>query len=162
VADHHAPAWASQQDKPITSRQAWVGTLAKTSRAKLQGAWEALGDPPAYRLLRGETGLVMLRGRIGGTGSPFNLGEMTMSRAVVQLQGQDDALIGFGYVAGRDVRQAELVALFDAMLQDPKRQDALLRTVVWPLAREHETAKAARAARVAASKVEFFTLVRGE
>jgi alpha-D-ribose 1-methylphosphonate 5-triphosphate synthase subunit PhnG len=139
--------------------------LAKAPAARLEAAWDALADKPAHRLLRrGETGLVMVRGRIGGTGAPFNLGEMTMTRAAVQLLDTSGAVThtGFGHVAGRSARRAELVALFDAMLQDPARQETILARVIEPLVAEQLAAKAARTAKVMASKVDFFTMVRGE
>lgn len=154
-----------QQDRARTARQAWLAVLAKAPLAELESAWEALAEKPAYRRLRpGETGLVMLRGRIGGTGQPFNLGEMTMTRAAVQLldAAGEVSHAGFGHVAGRSARRAELVALFDAMLQDPARHAALAAEVVAPLAKRQRVATAARAAKVAASKVDFFTMVRGE
>ncbi len=115
-------------------------------------------------LRRAESGLVMLRGRIGGTGRPFNVGEMTMTRAAVQLldAAGEASQTGFGHVAGRSARKAELVALFDAMLQDPARHGAIATAVVMPLAAEQQAAKAAQAAKVLATKVDFFTMVRGE
>jgi alpha-D-ribose 1-methylphosphonate 5-triphosphate synthase subunit PhnG len=139
--------------------------LAKAPSAQLEAAWNALADKPAHRALRrAETGLVMVRGRIGGTGQPFNFGEMTMTRAAVQLLDSAGAVshTGFGHVAGRSARRAELVALFDALLQDPARHDALAATVIAPLAAQQEAANAVRAAKVGASKVDFFTMVRGE
>lgn len=147
------------------ARQAWLAVLAKASLAELEGAWDALAEKPAYRRLRpGETGLVMLRGRIGGTGQPFNLGEMTMTRAAVQLldAAGEVSHAGFGHVAGRSARRAELVALFDALLQNPARHAAVAGDVVAPLAARQQVAKAARGAKVMASKVDFFTMVRGE
>jgi alpha-D-ribose 1-methylphosphonate 5-triphosphate synthase subunit PhnG len=160
----HASA-VSEQQSDVSTRQHWLAVLAKAPVARLEASWNALDDRPRYRSLRrAETGLVMVRGRIGGTGQPFNVGEMTMTRAAVQLLGPDGEVrhTGFGHVAGRSARRAELVALFDAMLQDPARHDALLDRVIAPLAAEQETAKAAQAAKVMASKVDFFTMVRGE
>lgn len=148
-----------------TRRQHWLAVLAKAPLARLEAAWGALADKPRYRLLRpGETGLVMLRGRIGGTGQPFNLGEMTMTRAAVQLLDVAGNVMwtGFGHVAGRSPRRAALVALFDAMLQDPVRHDALAAEVIAPFEAAQDAARAAQAAKVAASKVDFFTMVRGE
>jgi alpha-D-ribose 1-methylphosphonate 5-triphosphate synthase subunit PhnG len=155
----------SQSQPEVEGRQAWLAVLAKASLADLEAAWDALDDKPAFRRLRpSETGLVMLRGRIGGTGQPFNAGEMTMTRAAVQLLDAAGAVshAGFGYVAGRSARRAELVALFDAMLQDPARHDVVGGTIVAPLAAQQRVAKAARSAKVMASKVDFFTMVRGE
>jgi alpha-D-ribose 1-methylphosphonate 5-triphosphate synthase subunit PhnG len=155
----------SEQQSEVTARQRWLAVLAKAPVARLEAAWDELDDKPRYRPLRHpETGLVMVRGRIGGTGQPFNFGEMTMTRAAVQLLDAAGAVghTGFGHVAGRSARRAELVALFDAMLQDPARRDVIADRVVEPLAAEQEEAKAARAAKVMASKVDFFTMVRGE
>ena len=159
------PDTIPQQDRQTTARQAWLAVLAKATLAELESAWNALAEKPAYRRLRpGETGLVMLRGRIGGNGQPFNLGEMTMTRAAVQLLDAAGRVshAGFGHVAGRSARRAELVALFDALLQDPARYAALAAEVVAPLAARQQAAKAARTAKIMASKVDFFTMVRGE
>ncbi len=60
---------------------------------------------PAHEDLREpENGLVMVRGRIGGDGAPFNLGEATVSRAAVRLATGE---VGFGYALGRDRRKAQ-------------------------------------------------------
>jgi alpha-D-ribose 1-methylphosphonate 5-triphosphate synthase subunit PhnG len=156
---------ASQSQSGQEGRQAWLAVLAKASLAELEAAWDALDEKPAFRRLRpSESGLVMLRGRIGGIGQPFNVGEMTMTRAAVQLLDAAGAVshAGFGYVAGRSARRAELVALFDAMLQDPARHDAVTGTAVAPMAAQQRAAKAAFSAKIMASKVDFFTMVRGE
>jgi alpha-D-ribose 1-methylphosphonate 5-triphosphate synthase subunit PhnG len=154
---------AEATEDPIVARQRWSAVLAKAPLAALEEAWAGLPDKPTYRLLRPtETGLALVRGRIGGTGQPFNLGEMTMTRAAVQLHpSEGDALTGFGHVAGREARRAELVAVFDALLQMPERHEAIAGHIVAPLAARQHAAKAAAASKVAASKVEFFTVVRG-
>src|SRR5919109_46754 len=116
-------------------------------------------EQPALTLLRQpETGLVMARGRAGGTGQRFNLGEITVTRCAVQSA---DGHVGHGYVAGRDKRKAELVASFDALLQAPARRAALLSQVIEPLAAAQAAARATTARKAAATRVEFFTLVRG-
>jgi alpha-D-ribose 1-methylphosphonate 5-triphosphate synthase subunit PhnG len=156
---------APTQQASHAARQHWLAILAGASAGQLETAWQGLTDKPAYRALRApETGLIMLRGRVGGTGQPFNVGEMTMTRAAVQLLGSAGEVThtGFGYVAGRSARRAELVALFDALLQDPARHDAITAAVVEPLAVRQQAAKARQSAKVAASKVDFFTMVRGE
>ncbi len=77
-------------------------------------------------VLRGpEAGLVMVRGRTGGGGAPFNLGEMTTTRCTVRT---DAGFVGHAYVAGRDERLAEVAALADALLQDPERQAGIAAT----------------------------------
>ncbi len=156
-----APADEATQE----ARRGWYAVLAKASLAELDAVWDALAEKPDYRTLRhSETGLVMVRGRIGGTGAAFNLGEMTMTRAAIQVidAAGNVTYTGFGYVAGRAKRHAQLVALFDALLQDPVRHGALAASVVVPLAERQAAMKAVRAAAVMASKVDFFTMVRGE
>ncbi len=70
---------------------------------------------PSHDDLReAEHGLVMVRGRIGGDGAPFNLGEATVSRAAVRLASGE---LGFGYTLGRDREKARMIALCDALVQ---------------------------------------------
>lgn len=140
-------------------RQKAMGLLAKASRAELQAAWDALGDKPAVQPVRGpETGLVMVRGRIGGGGAPFNLGEATVSRASIRLE---DGTVGHGQALGTDGGKTRLAAIFDALFQQPPRKaevDALLEAVAARVADED----AAKARQTAATRVDFFTMVRGE
>lgn len=103
--------------------------------------------------------MVMLRGRVGGTGNPFNLGEASMVRCAVRL---GDGPLGVGYVLGRDKRRAELVALCDALLQDPQHHGRLQCNLIAPLVSAQAQARAQQQRAVADSKVEFFTFVRGE
>jgi alpha-D-ribose 1-methylphosphonate 5-triphosphate synthase subunit PhnG len=147
----------SRQDCDSRSpRQTWIATLAKARADELEAAWAALPARPRYSFLRKpEFGLTMIRGRTGGTGAAFNLGEASSTRAAVKLDGED--VMGFGYVLGRDARRAELVAAFDALLQ---KDDAAARSAIARLegvrrARELEEGK-----RTAASKVEFFAMTR--
>ena len=163
--DETAVSGRSANPEMPLARRRWLAVLAKAQLGELEAAWDALADKPRYRVLRrAEAGLVMLRGRVGGTGQPFNLGEMTMTRAAVQLVAADGEVshAGFGHVAGRSARHAELVALFDALLQDPARHDALAATLVALLAAPQQAAKATQAAKAMATKVDFFTMVRGE
>ena len=141
-------------------RRRWMAALAKAGSAELEAAWGALTTQPDYTLLRRpETGLTMLQGRAGGTGQRFNLGEATLTRCTVLLT---DGTQGFGYVLGRDPRHAELAALFDALLQDEATRPALLTQVIEPLEAAHAARKREVAAKARATRVEFFTMVRGE
>lgn len=141
-----------------------MAVLAKAAPEELEALWAELGGaPPVVRYLRRpETGLVMVRGRAGGDGARFNLGEMTVTRCSVRVGDGDDGPIGHGYVAGRDRRHAELAAVLDALLQDAARRPELLRRVVRPLAERQAARRREVAARAAATRVEFFTMVRGE
>ncbi len=137
-----------------------MAVLAKSSPADLEKAWEKLNQPPLYRYLRRpETGLVMVRARAGGTGLRFNLGEMTVSRCTVQLEAGP---IGCGYVAGRNLAHAEIAAVFDALLQNPEEEAFLRKEIIEPLEEALSARKARETARAASTKVDFFTLVRGE
>lgn len=137
-----------------------MSVLALASAAELEACWEAMGEPPRHRVLRRpETGLVMLRGRAGGTGMRFNVGEATVTRCAVEVP---QGIVGVAYVRGRDHRHAELAALLDGLLQDPARRDELERQVIEPLAEAHAARRRAAAERVAPTRVEFFTLLRGD
>lgn len=140
------------------ARQRWMGLLAKADPAVLEDAWTRLGAPPHQPLRAPEVGSALVRGRAGGTGAAFNLGEMTVTRCAVVVAGRT----GFGYVAGRNKRHAELTALFDAVLQDDARRPALETSLLTPLAEAQARAREARSRKAASSRVEFFTLVRGE
>ena len=145
--------------KGAEERQKAMGLLAKASRAELQAAFDALEDKPAVQPVRGpETGLVMVRGRIGGGGAPFNLGEATVTRASIRLE---DGTVGHGQSLGTDGAKARLAAIFDALVQQPARKaevDTLLAAIATRIADED----AAKARQTAATRVDFFTMVRGE
>jgi len=142
------------------ARQRWMAVLAKATPEELEKAWGELENRPLYRYLRHpEVGLIMVCGRAGGTGIPFNLGEMTITRCTVQME---TGLSGFGYVAGRSLRHAELAAVFDALLQDTSRHESILRGVILPLQEAREKKKVEERQKAATTRVEFFTLVRGE
>jgi alpha-D-ribose 1-methylphosphonate 5-triphosphate synthase subunit PhnG len=137
-----------------------MSTLAQALPEELESAWTSLPSPPDYRLLRRpEVGLVMVRARAGGAGRRFNLGEMTVTRCAVTLA---SGAIGHAYVSGRRPRHAEMAAVLDALLQDPGRRADLEATVIAPLAEAAAARRRAAAARSAPTRVEFFTLVRGE
>lgn len=143
-------------DPKIAERQAWMGVLARADATALQDRLTGWGNIPSYTRLRGpEAGLVMVRGRTGGGGAPFNLGEMTVTRCSVRLA---DGWVGHGYVAGRDERRAELAAVTDAMMQDPDRADSLRSAVIDPLAEQQRRRREGRAEKAAATQVQFFSM----
>jgi alpha-D-ribose 1-methylphosphonate 5-triphosphate synthase subunit PhnG len=134
-------------------RRRWMSILARASEAQMR-AHLADGPalPPHARLRGPEIGLVMLRGRMGGDGAPFNLSEATVTRCTVTMEGR----MGHATVLGRDLAQAELAAALDAALQDPAL--GLLARVVEPLAAAQSEARARTARRAEATRVQFFTL----
>lgn len=148
-------------------RRAWLAVLARATRAELDAALDLIFDAvprPAFDWLRvPETGLAMVRGRMGGTGDAFNTGEATVTRAVLRLKtGTDTAPVGLAYQLGRDKRRAELAALCDALLQGVEHAAAVRAHVLGPVTRRLAAERNARRADVASTRVEFFTMVRGE
>ena len=140
-------------------RKRWLAVLARASRAELEEAI-ALQQPllAAQPVRPPETGMVMVRGRVGGTGDAFNLGEATVTRCALRVAGA----LGVGYALGRDKRKVELIATLDALLQDSGRRARLLREVVEPLQRRQAAARDIASSAASSSRVEFFTMVRGE
>jgi alpha-D-ribose 1-methylphosphonate 5-triphosphate synthase subunit PhnG len=133
-----------------------MATLAKAPAARLAAL---LPDLPAHAVLRPpEIGAVMVQGRAGATGAPFNLGEMTVTRASVRLASGE---VGHAWVQGRDKAHALRAAVVDALMQTAAAAD-LADRVLRPLAEAADAARAARAGKAAATRVEFFTMVRGE
>ncbi|WP_076956135.1 phosphonate C-P lyase system protein PhnG [Teichococcus deserti] len=146
----------SLEAAPQEDRRRWMAVLARASRTDLQARLADCPALPPHSRLRGpETGLMMLRGRAGGDGAPFNLSEITVTRCAVSLP---DGQVGHAYVTGRDLAQAELAALVDAALQDPARRAALLDVVIEPLAAAQAEAAAAQSRKAAATRVQFFTM----
>jgi alpha-D-ribose 1-methylphosphonate 5-triphosphate synthase subunit PhnG len=144
----------------VGARQALMRTCAQATEAELEAALAAQGCLPTSEELRPvETGLVMLRGRIGGSGPTFNIGEATVTRAAVRLE---SGVIGFSYLIGRSPRRARLAALVDALGQDPDRRAGLQKSLVEPVEARQAAADQGVRQDTAATRVDFFTLVRGE
>ena len=143
-----------------TARRGWMSVLALASTDELEDAWRRVTARPGHRVLRPpEIGLAMVRARAGGTGSRFNLGEITVTRCSVELP---DGTVGHAYVGGRRRRHAELAAVLDALLQQPGRRRTLEAELIAPLARAQAERRRAVVARSAPTRVEFFTMVRGD
>jgi alpha-D-ribose 1-methylphosphonate 5-triphosphate synthase subunit PhnG len=142
-----------------TRRQAAMAVLVHSDAAAIAERLGAI-DVPAHETLREpENGLVMVRGRIGGDGAPFNLGEATVSRAAVRLASGE---IGFGYTLGRDLGKARMIALCDAMVQSRELADAVETNVLAPLRSAMLAGRERQSAEAAATRVDFYTMVRGE
>ncbi|SIN75180.1 phosphonate C-P lyase system protein PhnG [Halodesulfovibrio marinisediminis] len=141
------------------NRQHWMSVLARTSLADIQAAWSTLSNKPKYSFLRQpETGLAMIQARTNGSGSPFNMGEITLTRCAVAISNT----IGHAFIAGRDKRHAELAAVFDGLLQDPDRNAHLTEAVIKPMEEKLMEQRQTKAKKVASTRVDFFTMVRGE
>ncbi|TVQ53649.1 MAG: phosphonate C-P lyase system protein PhnG [Rhodobacteraceae bacterium] len=136
-----------------------MGLLARAPAEALQKLWGDAGATPRFSWLRPpETGAVMVRGRAGGVGAVFNLGEMTVTRASLAL---DCGAVGHAWVQGRDRRKAEIAALVDALMQTAAAP-RLRAQVLAPLAEAERARRDARARKAAATQVAFFTMARGD
>lgn len=143
-------------DPATAARQRWMAVLARASAVQLRSCLADLPPLPDFVVLRGpEAGLVMLRGRAGGAGQRFNMGEMTVTRCAVRTAGGQ---VGHAYIAGRDAAQAELAARLDAALQDKATHDALQEAVIAPLAAAQAATREETRRKAAATRVQFFTM----
>ena len=84
---------------------------------------------------------------------------MTVTRCALRL---DDGTTGYAYVAGRDKRKTELAAAFDALLQDDARRATLEEALIGPLEADQFRRQDDRSRKVASTRVDFFTMVRGD
>jgi alpha-D-ribose 1-methylphosphonate 5-triphosphate synthase subunit PhnG len=149
----------SDQNTRQAQRRAAMAVLAHSDAAEIARRLEKIAVPAYENLREGENGLVMVRGRIGGDGAPFNLGEATVSRAAVRLSTGE---VGFGYTLGRDRQKARMIALCDAMVQSDEFSVAVEADVLAPLRAALISTQSQKAAETAATRVDFYTLVRGE
>jgi alpha-D-ribose 1-methylphosphonate 5-triphosphate synthase subunit PhnG len=140
---------------PTEQRQQWLRTLACSTEIELIGLLGEV-DAAVTELRKPEIGLAMVTARVGATGEPFGLGEMTITRCVVQVGNA----LGVGYVRGRAPQHARCVAVADGLLQGDLHDEILAR-VIEPLAVRQRERSASRAAKVASTKVQFLTMVRG-
>jgi alpha-D-ribose 1-methylphosphonate 5-triphosphate synthase subunit PhnG len=144
---------------PNASRKSWLGLMAKAAADDVARLWAAMDMAPEHTVLRSpEIGGVMVRGRAGAVGAAFNLGEMSVTRASVKLS---DGTVGHGYVQGRSKDHALKTALVDALMQTDAA-DTVEAGLLTPLRDAMTARRSERAAKAAATKVDFFTIVRGE
>ena len=159
VSETRAPPDPGAQDNLTARRQRAMAVFADAERSDLEGLLQGLKyQDRVDDLRRPETGLVMVRGRMGGDGSRFNFGEATVTRAAVRLETGET---GFAYQLGRDMQKARIAAVLDALLQHPQRGHEV-EEALKPLHARLAEERATRERRTAATKVNFFTMVRGE
>jgi len=146
-------------DAEVAARKDAMAVLSRASQAELDDAIERFEPLPAVQDLRKpEVGLAMVRGRIGGDGAPFNLGETTITRAAVRVE---PFAVGFAYILGHAPERARSAAILDALWQDPALR-AAVEDVLRPIRRRLTQARQQSAAKTDATKVNFFTMVRGD
>ena len=142
------------------TRQRAMAVFAQATCAELERGIDAVPSSADWRYLRPpEIGLVMVRGRIGGGGAPFNMGEVTVTRCTVLVA---DGATGTSYVMGRDKEKARLAALCDAFWQMPDIHPVIEAEVLEPVAQRRQEEDRETSSETAATRVDFFTMVRGE
>ncbi|MCP3379699.1 phosphonate C-P lyase system protein PhnG [Bradyrhizobium sp. CCGUVB4N] len=149
----------TQHNTQQAQRQAAMVVLAHAEAGEIAARLRTIPLPGHQDLREPENGLVMLRGRVGGDGASFNLGEATVSRAAVRLASGE---VGFGYTLGRDGEKARLIALCDALVQSRDFGGLVERDVIAPLREQLMIRRSRAAEETAATKVDFYTMVRGE
>lgn len=143
-----------------SDRRAAMALLAQGEAGEIAAGLARVDETLRYVELRpAASGLVMLRGRIGGDGAPFNLGEATVTRAAVRIASGE---VGFSYLLGRDLAKARLAAVCDALWQRKKCREAVEQHVLEPIRARIERERIEKRREVAATRVDFFALVRGE
>lgn len=142
----------------VDARREVIALLSAADPAELARGVALIGCVEGAVLLRQpETGLVMLRGRIGGDGQPFNVGEATVSRCVVRLPTGE---IGHGIRLGRDRLAARNAAILDAYWQSPGLRVRLEEQFLKPLRARIAADRRQASREAAATRVDFFTLAR--
>ena len=143
-------------------RQA-MAAFAQGEAGFLAEAWERMAGGRLALPVRGpEVGLVMIRGRMGGGGAPFNLGEASVTRASVRLDDAAGAITGHAMIMGRDLDKARFAASLDALWQIEGERARVEAEVVTPIMARLAESDAKRAEETAATRVDFFTMVRGD
>lgn len=146
-----------------TTRRRWMRAFALGDADSLEKGLARLPACPSYTLLRKpEAGMLMLEGRTGNAGQRFNLGEMLVTRCAVRMGTADGSVAGHAYIAGNHPRHAEMAAVLDALMQQPEYAARLEAELVAPLLHAKEQAGREAAAEAAKTRVDFFTMVRGE
>ena len=148
-------------DRQTRARKEWMGVLARTGTESLEAAYARLDPEPRFEHLRPpEVGMAMVRARAEARG-----------RAVQPRRNDHVPLLGPPCGRQRGPRLRGLGAMrgtpnwrrcFDALLQDPESGPALRRAVIEPLSASLAEGRRRRAAKTAATRVNFFTMVRGQ
>jgi len=143
----------------IEKRKSWMSLLATSNQSDLLNLWEQKKIRVNYIWLRTpEIGSIMAQGRMGVTGDKFNIGEVTITRCSLKL---NCGTIGHSYVQGRSKKKAEISALCDALMQT-KMSKEINKNIIIPLGKIKKDNKDKILSKAEATKVDFFTLVRGE
>ncbi|MDR2366901.1 MAG: phosphonate C-P lyase system protein PhnG [Deltaproteobacteria bacterium] len=139
-------------------RQRIMRALALSRENTLIELMGSLGDiPPFEYLRRPQKGLIMVKARADAKNQAFNLGEALATRCSVNLNGK----AGHAYVLGDEPEKCLAAALADALAQDERFRPEIERIALC-LEADMARARALEVQKTQKTKVDFFTLVRGE
>lgn len=141
-----------------TDRARWMAILARANRDELEALTRGFELSRVDVVKPPECGSVMIEARAGGSGRRFNAGEATVTRCIVR----DGDRLGYAYSLGRDKEKARIAAILDAMLQSSLSHKIVMEAVIVPLANAQHEQRARASLQAAATKVDFFTMVRGD
>jgi alpha-D-ribose 1-methylphosphonate 5-triphosphate synthase subunit PhnG len=143
-----------------TPRQRWMRDLSLAQRSGLaEDVQQFISERNiAVSSVKGpEVGLCMVPAQVSGVGESFGLGEVTVTRCIVDVRGD----IGVGYVLGRDHSHAYYAAIGDALLQG-RWSMSFEADVLQPIRQVRQEAELTRAGEVDLTRVNFDTMVRAE
>ena len=103
--------------------------------------------------------MIMVRAKADGSKKRFNLGEVIVSRCVLEV---NQKYLGVSWVLGSNLKHVELAALFDGLMQDPEYHGKLNLSLLQALKEKQKKKDDIIVKDAADTKVEFFTLKRGE
>ncbi|MGC9401793.1 phosphonate C-P lyase system protein PhnG [Vibrio genomosp. F10 str. 9ZC157] len=157
--EQHTQERSTSNPQEHLQRKRWMSVLALCDYQTLKQRWDELSFSTRYHFVREpEIGLAQVRAKMGASGDAFNMGDVTIVRTVVQL---DQGALGYSYITGRNKDHAEVAAVVDALMQTEFQSD-LYQALIEPLAADIEKNERIKAREVSTSKVDFFTMVRGE
>lgn len=141
-------------------RQHWMSVLARADWADIEHRWKSVGIDLPYTILREpEIGLAQIRGKMANKGDVFNVGDTTITRASVQFKND---VVGHCYTMGRNLDKALTCAVIDGVLQHDQHNQVVMDAVIAPLQQAFIEKRKHRKQEIETSKVDFFTLVRGD
>ncbi len=142
------------------NRKNALSILAKSALSNIVECWDSVDIDPVFSFLKKpEVGMVMVRAKAGGDGQQFNMGEMTVTRCVIQLDSKE---IGYGYTSGRNPKKSKIIAVIDACFQVNTLNKTIENNIISPLENILMEKESKQKNKVDSSKVDFFTMVRGE
>ena len=138
----------------LKKRKKWLSILSQSDYGQLSSLYSDLKLADKYEWIKKpEHASVMVRGRIGGIGSQFNFGEITITKCVLLL----NECMGYGYVQGRSFDKAKIAALCDDHLQS-SHYNLVMENIIQKLEKKKNAEIDLIKNQMASTRVDFFAL----